>query len=141
MNDWSSGWREWCEAHSDADEDVVFAEFGKRQDAFDYDKFVTHYDNLSEDEWRAVIQDALDKGYDIRSVLCYKKEYEDERDFTIEDLPEIIDVLLCMDGASALMPLKDTYISRPDFMRELITDRYARFQLPVPEYWRERLWS
>lgn len=78
---------------------------------------------------------------DIRSVLCYKKEYEDENDFTIEDLPEIIDVLLYLDDASALMPIKDMYISRPDFMRELITDRYTRFQLPIPKYWRERLWD
>lgn len=141
MCDGCSGWKEWLDAHPNADESQIFAEFNKRKGVFDYEKFVSHYDNLSEAEWLSVIQDAADKGYDIRSVLCYKKEYDGEDDFTIEDLPEIIDVLLALDGAAALMPCKDMHISRPDFLRELITDRYARFQLPIPEYWRERLWS
>ncbi len=82
MCDWSSGWKEWLDAHPTADESQVFAEFNKRKGVFDYEKFVSHYDNLSEAEWLSVIQDAADKGYDIRSVLCYKKEYDGEDDFT-----------------------------------------------------------
>lgn len=138
MDDWGSGWREWYEAHQDSADDIVFGKFAECREKFDYSKFVEHYNNLSDSEWQEVIKAAAKLGYDIRSVLHYKKERGDG--FDVEFLYEIISPLLCMDGASAFGYEDEIVYDYPEPMREEISERYARWGLPIPEYWKLRLW-
>lgn len=112
--------------------------YAECQNRFDYDKFISHYDGLSEDEWCDVIREAEEMGYDIRSVLYYKKEYGD--DFTIENLLEIVNPLLAMDGANTFLQLGPIHYDYLKPMQEEISERYARWGLPIPEYWKLRLW-
>lgn len=139
MNDWGSGLRKWYEANQGCSEREFREGYAKCRNKFDCDKFISYYDSLSEDEWRDVIREAEKMGYDIRSVLYYKAEHGD--DFTIEDLLEIVNPLLEMDGAGAFLQLGPVFYDYPEPVRERVTENYNRWGLPIPEYWRERLWT
>ena len=138
MNDWSSGWREWYEAHKDSPDDIVFKKFAECKKKFDYQKFYAHYDGLSDAEWQDVIKEAAGMGYDIRSVLHYKKEMGSI--FHVERLPEIINPLLCMDGSSDF-DMEYIHYDYPEPMREQVLADYGRWGLPTPRYWKETLWA
>ena len=139
MKDGHSGLREWCDKHKGCSDFEFSVGQAKCKNQFDYDKFVSYYDGLSDCEWSVVIQAALVLGYDIRSVLYYKKEMGTT--FTVDVLPEIIEPLLCMDGASAFVDAGNVVYDCPSLMRQDVLDDYTRWGLPVPEYWKVRLWA
>lgn len=142
IENWSSGWREWYDAHKNDDESVIFAEFNKRQAAFDYQRFVDHYNNLSDEEWQQVVDDCAKKGYDIRCVWKYKEEVGGmfNPTFNIQHVCELESVLLYLDGASDFGYVNPLSPEDLEHFKTCIPVRYERWGLPVSTYWRELLW-
>lgn len=144
-NNWSSGYQVWLDAHPDADMDTKLKVYNQCWNKFDSDKFCEHYNNLSVAEWKFVISDMATKGYDIRSVLCYKER--DGLDFNIGHYDEILDSLLVVDGSKDFFyfgMLDGPYAifgQEKIDMRKAVVDRYEQFKLPVPQYWRNLLWD
>lgn len=144
-NDWSSGYQAWLDAHPDADMDTKMKVYNQCWGRFDSDKFCEHYNHLSVEEWEDVIVDMMNKGYDIRSVLCYKKR--DGLDFDVSHYDEILDPLLVVDGSKDFFyfgMLDGPYAifgqEKLD-MQKSVVDRYKQFELPIPQYWRNLLWT
>lgn len=140
---WSSGWREWYEAHKDDEESVIFAEFNKRQSAFDYQRFVDHYNNLSDEEWQQVVEDCAKKGYDIRCVWKYKEEVGGmfNPTFDIRRVYELESVLLYLDGASDFGCWTVSFPDDVERAKSVISAKYDSWGLPVSTYWRNLLWN
>lgn len=136
-NDWSSGYQAWLDTHQGVDDDMKMQMYFKCWNNFDLSKFQEHYNNLSVDEWKDVISDMSHKGYDIRSVLFYKKL--DGENFRIDFRPEIYYPLLKADGSDGYLTEMDGFGSEgaqeKENMRRELVERYKSFGLPIPEYW------
>lgn len=150
LPDWHSGWAEYKAAHPNMSTEEYTEQLNKHDDNFDVQKFLDHYDNLSNKEWQAVIDDMMKIGYDIRSVLCYKHDFVNDdiarlrgKKFTIEPYEEIVKPLMKVDGciefAGYNSPLQfDDYEAEQE--RKSIIQNYQEFGLPIPKYWKELLW-
>lgn len=115
--------------------------YSRKPMEFDLEEFIKYYDNLTDEQWDILIDLCAKQGYDIRCIHGYKKDMGDR--FTILFIYEVLDVLLALEDCAK-------YISRIDGpetwfwdgqVKKDIQERYERFGLPIPKYWRELLWT
>lgn len=145
MKDWSCGYKKWLENNPDAgiDEKVQMIERCSAQ--FDYWGFVNYYNSLSVDEWKKVILDMANKGYDIRCILYYKNWYAKlGLEFCISMVHEVFEPLLDVSGAGSLIGPREKFYVEPwevAGLRDSLIKSYDEWNLPIPQYWRDRLWT
>ncbi len=142
MKDWSCGYKKWLVDHPDADSAEKVQMIEKYKVDFDCQKFIRYYDGLSVDEWKSVILDMADRGFDIRCVLHYKKLYGDE--FTLRLVPEVLEPLYCACGVDEFIDWKQKFYCEPwedADLRKTLVEMYSSWELPIPQYWRNLLWT
>lgn len=142
MKDWSCGYKKWLEDNPDATLSEKVQMIEKCSAQFDYWGFVNYYNGLSVDEWKEVILDMANKGYDIRCILHYKK-LRGER-FTVVTVHEVFEPLLDANGVGDLIGFQEKFYVEPwqeADLRNVLVERYTSFGLPIPEYWRNMLWT
>lgn len=142
MKDWSCGYKKWLEDNPDATLSEKVQMIEKCSAQFDYWGFVNYYNNLSVDEWKKVIFDMANKGYDIRCVLHYKKLCGEQ--FTVVTVHEVFEPLLDANGVGDLVGFQEKFYVEPweaSGLRDSLIKSYGEWGLPIPQYWRNLLWT
>lgn len=104
-------------------------------------EFLDYYNTLTDEEWDAVIEMAAKKGYDISNVKAYIRVYGSNPGFEPMNLEEVCEQLLVFHGRNEPMSATCTGAVSIEEERRNTEEFYASMGLPVPDYWRARLWS
>lgn len=142
VKDWSCGYQDWLVSHPDVGLDEKVRMIEKYRVKFDCQAFIQYYDGLSVVEWKSLILDMADRGFDIRCVLHYKKLYADE--FTLRLVPEVLEPLYCACGVDDFVDWKQKFWCEPwecSDLRQTLMEKYSSWGLPIPQYWRDLLWT
>lgn len=101
--------------------------------------FLDYYDTLTDDEWEDAIRMAAKKGVDISYIRIYRKSCCNSfcKPMSFEDICE---PLLQIHGFNEPMTSTCTGVTTVNEERNNIVDFYARLGVPVPKYWKEKLW-
>ena len=96
---------------------------------------------MTDEEWDVAIEMAAKKGYDISNIKPYIRVYGGGYAFRPMGLEEVREQLLKLHGFNE--PMSSTgYDDRTiEEQRRDTEEFYARMGLPVPEYWRAKLWG
>lgn len=114
--------------------------YSRKPMKFSLDDFIKYYDNLTDEQWNVLIGLCAKQGYDIRCIYGYKKEFGDE--FTVLFADEILNPLLVLERCAGYMSVRDSFVEYQGDVQaqQVIEKRYANYGLPIPDYWRKRLW-
>lgn len=107
---------------------------------FRINDFFDYYNTLTIDEWDEAIRMAAKRGVDISNIKPYIRIYGHEDDFLPLEFVEIREKLIamhCPDNPMTWLPA--AIISREEQRKE-IEDLYASLGVPVPDFWKRRLW-
>lgn len=142
VKEWDSGYHRWLREYPDASMDEKNMMWMSCVGAFDLREFLDYYDGLTDEEWNTVVQEMAELGYDIRCVFAYKKRRGS--DFTISILHEIYEPLLAANQVLDLVFWRDLlYFETPmdkEDRKDSVVALYREFGLPIPQYWRDKLW-
>ncbi len=108
--------------------------------SFESMTFFDYYNTLTIDEWDEAIRMAAKRGVDISNIKPYIRIYGHEDDFLPLEFVEIREKLIamhCPDNPMTWLPA--AIISREEQRKE-IEDLYASLGVPVPDFWKRRLW-
>lgn len=103
-------------------------------------EFLDYYNTLTDEEWDKAIEMAAKKGYDISNIKAYIRVYGDSSHFEPMNFEEARVQLLELHGGGPVLQLKASIVSIEEERRE-ITEAYATMGLPVPQYWKDKLWK
>lgn len=107
---------------------------------FRISEFLDYYNTLTDEEWDAAIEMAAKKGYDISNVKAYIRVYGKNPGFEPMNLEEVCEQLLEIYGQNEGMSSTCIGSVPIEEERRNMEEFYASMGLPVPEYWRVRLW-
>lgn len=108
---------------------------------FKLSEFLDYYNTLISEEWDAVIDVAADRGYDIFNVKAYIRVYGIIPGFTPMSLEEVYESLLKYHGENGSIWTSPACIVDRETERRETAAFYASLGVPVPEYWKSKLWN
>lgn len=102
--------------------------------------FMDYYNSLTDAEWDMAVRRAAGRGYDISSVKPFIRVYCDDviRPMGLEEVRE---KLLKMHGFRGVLCESSSCDLGIGEQRHGIEALYAGMGVPVPDYWREKLWQ